>query len=188
MVVEYIVTKGMPDEILKLIEEGIFNEPTHIQREAGVLEWAAGWQLPSDLQLGLMKVPQFLQAGGAFWSGLEIAGRIEIMTAIGCPTRYCLKEDTMDILVWMPGVTVWLTGWQKQINSGACWFAPGRFGKMADELLDTGFLLHSTKPVTGFHGQVYPTRETVPAGEPGSKDFVRATKGERYLEWILAVE
>src|SRR5471030_1035573 len=83
----------------KVFEEDLMNQPTHIQRAAGMREvpWP-GSEAPTEKQLGLMKIPQFLQCIPGAWSGVEMADRVAIMKYCGHPLRFALRDDLLDII------------------------------------------------------------------------------------------
>lgn len=169
----------------KAMDADLHNQPDHLQKAARFAEFAVGWELPADREKSLMQVPPFVGTGGLLWAASDLSRRIEIVKGLGAGPHHALKEDICDVLVWWPGVKLWLTGWQRQVNSGQCWNLPGRFGEMADSLLDLGALLHAPDKVGGWWGQMYPTRDEVPSGEPGSVDCVRQAMGQRYCDWLI---
>jgi hypothetical protein len=184
-----LLDKPIPAGLVrKIVEEDLMNQPTHIQREAGLLEvpWP-GCEPPTEKQLGLMKVPQFLQCVPGPWSSVEMADRVAIMKYCGHPVRFALRDDLLDIIDWMPHVSGWLKNWQLEVNAGRCWWISGRFGAMADALLHAGFLLASPEAMAGYYGQKFPSRTQCAADEPGSPGFVATAMGAKYRDWIQAV-
>jgi hypothetical protein len=167
-------------------DQDMWNQPAHVQKAARFHEVAEGWELPSDQQKFLLALPPFVAAGGLSWSDGP-AQRVQVLQAIKAGIHHALKEDICDMLAWLPGVNLWLTGWQRQVNSGQCWNLPGRFGMHADMLLDLGALLHSPAPIEGWYGQMYPTREEVEPGKPGSAALVLDKMGQRYLDFVGAI-
>jgi hypothetical protein len=166
-----------------MLDKDMLNQPAHVQKKAKFAEFACGWELPSDQQKFLLALPPFVEAGGLSWSS-DQAQRIQVVQAIKAAMHHALKPDIWDMLDWLPGVKLWLAGWQRQVNSGQCWNLPGRFGMHADMLLDLGALLHSPARIEGWYGQMYPTREEVEAGKSGSAYFVIEKMGRRYYDWI----
>jgi hypothetical protein len=172
----------------KILEEDLMNQPTHIQRQAGLLEvpWP-GTEPPTEKQLGLMHMPLFLQCVAGSWSGVEMAGKVAIMKHCDYPLRYALREDLLDIIDWLPQVKGWLKGWQLEVNSGRCWHVSGRIGAMAAALEHVGFLLAAPGSVSDYYGNVLCPRAEIAADKPGSPGFVATAMGPRYRDWISAV-
>jgi hypothetical protein len=172
----------------KLFGEDLMNQPTHLQRAAGMREvpWP-GTEAPTEKQLGLMQIPQFLQCIPGAWSAVEMADRVAIMKYCAHPVRFALRDDMLDIIDWMPHVKGWLKNWQLEVNAGRAWWLPGRFGERAHALEHVGFLLAASESVTDYYDNVLPSRTERAADEPGSPGFVATAMGPKYLEWIQAV-
>jgi hypothetical protein len=172
----------------RVLEEELMNQPTHIQRAAGLVEvpWP-NCETPTEKQLGLMQIPQFLQCISGAWSSVEMADRLAIMKYCDHPVRYALRDDLLDIIDWMPHVKGWLKNWQLEVNAGRSWWLPGRFGERAHALEVFGFLLAAPESVTDYYGHVLPARSERAADHPGSPGFVATAMGPKYLEWIQAV-
>jgi hypothetical protein len=172
----------------KVLEEDLMNQPTHLQHKAGMREFPwPGTEAPTEKQLGLMQIPQFVQCIPGAWSGVDMADRVAIMKYCAHPLRFALRDDLLDIIDWMPHVKGWLKNWQLEVNAGRSWWLPGRFGERAHALEHVGFLLAAPEAVTDYYDRVLPSRSERVDDEPGSPGFVAAAMGAKYRDWIQAV-
>ena len=160
------------------------HEPTHILTETG-LKPLARPPLPSDeVWRWVEEAPDLIT--GIEWSGLVLAGRMEIMIAWGQPRTAAVADD---VLLALPeDARQYLEFWQRQVNSGDCWCTSGFIGRQAMELLREGYLLASKTPTKAAFGGSMPTRDQVKPGTVGSPHFVRHMMSEAYLGWISTVE
>jgi hypothetical protein len=172
----------------EVFEQGLLNQPRHIQHQKGAAEFAwAGTKLPTEQQLGRMQIPVFLQHSLGAWTGHPMAERLSFMKQCSYPLRYALREDLLDIIDWMPAVKMFLKGWQQEVNAATPWFLPGRFGALAALLIETGYLLDAPEAVTNYYGRRFLSRSELSPDHCGSPAFVAKAMGPLYLDWIAAV-
>ena len=158
--------------------------PTHIMDETGIRPLETRPEMPSALQVSLFEEPEVLITG-LEWAGLALAMRIDIMIAVGLDIGQAQDLDVLEVLPEQS--KLWLTGWQQQVNSGHCWCTSGSIGRVANDLLEAGFLLLAPDRTRDWMGQELPAREEVRPGSKGSPLFVQTIMGERYLRWIEAI-
>ncbi len=60
---------------------------------------------------------------------------------------------------------------QQLIDDGSVWHLQGCYGRMAQHLIETGHCLLAPVNHRDYYGNVVPSRDDVPAGQPGTESF-----------------
>jgi hypothetical protein len=123
---------------------------------------------------------------GAVWRNMPFGERVTVLAALELDTAQALTDEINDVLP--ANAKQLIAFWQRQINTGECWFAPGSIGRRAHELIEEGYCLWSKKALKNFYGLEQPTRYNARQGIPGTEAFVTMIMSPDYTSWIKLIE
>lgn len=63
---------------------------------------------------------------------------------------------------------------QRLIDDGSVWRMQGTYGRLAQQLIESGYCMLSEGRQQNYFGATVGSRFDVPAGDPGSREFVEA--------------